>query len=292
MSVLLQEYVRRLVEREIKQHCRYERLIIKTLKSLGLSGRIKSANCTDSIAPDADIKLNGESYYVEVKQDEKARMGSTSMTFSYEDQAFGPAGLNRELSDMVAEMLNEMSDTSLLRGLNRLIKFLKQDAIIPRKVSQGFPMSGFLATSWVRAKKLGMLQMINRRFNSDISVVSRHYARKNTHYIQIGGWGLYSLGANPAGLPVPLLDGTVVLEIEAKKSGDIMGRIGSKAAFRVHARLQPNSPSPYTLDDPKSIEAMLTKLDQSDTSSLESAYDQDKLDATPRAKLPKVAHVR
>ncbi len=289
MSELLREYIGTLVEREIKNHCRYERLVIRTLKDAGINDKIRSANCTDSIAPDADIKLGGETYFVEVKASELARMGSASMAFSPQTQMFYPAGLNKDFSGMMADVLNSSGDGRLLKSLNRLIRFLKHDAIAPRKVSEGFPLSGFLSSSWEKAKKLGLLREINRHVDGDISVIARHYAAKNTHYIQIGGWGLYTLsGNNPVGLPVPQLDGSVTLEIEAKKSGDMQGRLASKAAFRVHARLQPANTSPYTLDDPESISAMLEKVEQSPQSDVELAHGRQ----ITRARIPKVAHVR
>lgn len=46
------------------------------------------------------------------------------------------------------------------------------------------------------------------------------------------------------------------LEVRLAKSGD-MGNGASKAGMRVQARLLAKNTSPYTLDDPDSIERML-----------------------------------
>lgn len=257
MTSELREYISLIIERVVADHCRYERTVIKTLDAAGVRGHIRRANCVDSLAPDADMRIGDEIYYVEVKASSHARMGSTSMGYSVSDREFYPAGLNRELSTMVVDALNASRDTSLSKGIERLVKFLKTHSTVKTPVSNGFPLSGFTPESWEDARELGLIQAINRRFSSDVSIITNHYARKGIHYIQIGGLGLFTLGdANPAKLPVPRLTGDVVLEIEAKKSGD-MGRETSKAAFRVHARLQPGGTSPYTLDSVDSIKALL-----------------------------------
>lgn len=117
-------------------------------------------------------------------------------------------------------------------------------------------MSGFSAEAWEDARNFGLLQAINRTFKSDISVIAQHYARKDTHYIQIGGAGFFRLSdENPANLPVPSVQGSVQLELRIAKSGD-SGNV-SKAGLRVQARCQTTNTSPYTLDDPESVKRML-----------------------------------
>ena len=97
-----------------------------------------------------------------------------------------------------------------------------------------------------------MLLPINKTLEGDMDVISNHYARKQTHYIQIGGAGFFRLGeANPANLPLPILNGKVQLEVRIAKGGP------PAAGLRVQARLLTKSTSPYTLDDPESVKAML-----------------------------------
>lgn len=261
---LLREYVQQvLIERGARDaaHCRYESLVVKTLRVAKAAGYIKRANCVDSNKPDADFVVNGENHYVEVKSDADARMGTASIGYSYPDKAFFPTGRDFAFSSMVADVLNETGDTSLIRGLHRLIRHLKQSAITPDKVVAGFPLSGFRAKDWQMAADFGLLAPINRTFNGDIRVIIDHYAAKDVHYIQIGGWGLFYLGNNPANLPVPQLSGKVRMRVAAMKSGDQPGRASSKAALRVYASIMPAAASPYTLDDLDSIREMMAYVD-------------------------------
>lgn len=248
---LLETYIKELLN-ELAPACRYENVVIKSLSAAGAIGRIKRSPCSDSQRPDADIKVDGETHFIEIKMSPHAQMGGGSVGYSLSDKRFTPAGQNSELSEMIAEFLNETNDSSLHRGLKNVLLFLSKKS---GKKMTSFPCSGFEPDAWTQAVQLGLLQMINRTVESTTNVIADHYARKNTYYIQIGGAGFFRLSeANPANLPVPPLSGKVKLEIRAAKSGDV-GEL-SKAGIRVQARLISLAKSPYTLDDPASIKKM------------------------------------
>lgn len=242
IRAILEQYT--LVERVAPQA--YERIVIRALKQAGAVGRIKRATTHDAWRPDADIRIGDAFHYVEVKANSHAQMGGGSV--SYEDGVFEAAGLNIEMSQAIADLLNDLNDSSLRKGIANLMRFLStKDHPITR-----IPMSGFNETRWAVAESRGMLVPINRTFESNVAVIAQHYARKNTFYIQIGGAGLFRLGeANPAGLPVPVLEGKVQLEVRLGKAGK------PTAGMRVQARLLARNTSPYTLDDPESIKKML-----------------------------------
>ena len=245
--------LRRLIREYSDTGCRYEGAVIKSLKLAGAAGYMKKAACSNSDRPDADIKVGGEVFYVEVKANSHAQMGGGSVGYSLTDRKFFPTGENRELSQMIVDILNDMNDTSLHKGLKTLMTHLGRSS---GKALTQVPMSGFSAQAWDDAKDYGLLQAINRTFQSDMSVIANHYARKDTHYIQIGGAGFFRLGeSNPANLPVPVLTGRVQLEVRIAKGGDT-GNV-SKAGMRVQARLATAGTSPYSLDDPESVEEML-----------------------------------
>ncbi len=250
MSNLLRETIRAILEQYVLvEHISpqaYERIVIRSIKQAGIGGRIKRATTHDAWRPDADMKIDGQYHYVEVKTDGHAQMGSGSV--AYRDGLYHPAGDNFELSQDVAETLNDLNDTSLRKGIKRLLAFLSTK----EKRFVSVPFSGFDNDRWEIAKKSGLLLPINRTFQSNVSAIAQHYARKNTYYIQIGGAGLFRLGEeNPANLPVPRLEGKVQLELRAGKS-DV-----GKASLRITARLLTRNMSPYTLDDVDSIKQML-----------------------------------
>ena len=121
---------------------------------------------------------------------------------------------------------------------------------------------------------------------SDTSFILQHYKSKEVDYIQIGGKGLYYLSSNPANLPIPQLGNTgLVIEMRPGKSGSkkrIDPETGEKvrvrtpsdtgegdfikasAPFRTSARLDGAglAQSPYTLDDPESIAAMMEERER------------------------------
>lgn len=252
---MLREFISTLLE--YTDACRYESSIIKSLKAAGVQGYMKRAACDDSSRPDADIRVNGEVYYIEVKSHDKAQMGGGSIGYSLRDKKFYPVGQNRDLSGMIVDVLNDMNDTSLQKGLSTLLKHLSQ---ANEKRFVDVPVSGFSPESWDEIRDFGLLQAINRTFESDISVIAQHYARKQTYYIQIGGAGFFRLGEeNPANLPVPVLNGRVKLELRLAKAGERAGVSTAAAGLRVQARLYARNSSPYTLEDPDSIKQMMTK---------------------------------
>lgn len=253
MQITLGE-LRQLIREYSDNGCRYEGSVIKTLRLAGVAGHMKRAACSDASRPDADIKVDGDYFYVEVKSNSRAQMGGGSVGYSLADRKFFATGANRELSQMIVDILNGMNDTSLHKGLKSLLLHLSKAS---GKTITDIPMSGFSAQAWDDAKNFGLLQAINRTFQSDMSVIANHYARKDTFYIQIGGAGFFRLGeANPANLPVPVLSGKVSLEVRVAKSGDT-GNV-SKAGMRVQARLIASASSPYTLDDPESVKKLIS----------------------------------
>ena len=55
----------------------------------------------------------------------------------------------------------------------------------------------------------------------DKTGIWEYYATKGVYYIQIGGYGLYYMSANPANLPIPPLDVTARVRIRLKAGSSI-----------------------------------------------------------------------
>jgi len=253
MSILLKEYINLLLnEKSGEGGAEYELMVFNAIKSAGAQGKMKQTAGFDANLPDADITINGVVYNVEVKMDGNAQMGGGSI--GWEDGSFFPAGKDLEAMQPIADALNASSDSPKVgSAIKELCNFLSKKS---RKKIVGFPMSGFLKAAWYEAVDVGLLVPINVKLGSDVSFISEHYKKKGTSYIQIGGQGLFHLGENPAGLPVPKLTGQVVLEVRAGKGGS-GGKETSNAGLRVQPRLKISKSSPYTLDDPASIREML-----------------------------------
>ena len=250
ICAILEQYA--LMERDDAGAHAYERAVIRSLKQAGACGRIRRATAHDAWRPDAEIKVGDGYHFVEVKKNSHAQMGGGSVM--YFDRTFEAAGSNIEMSQAIADLLNDLNDSSLHNGIERLLAYLSTR----KKEQVSVPISGFDEARWHKAVARGMLLPINRTFESSVAAIAQHYARKNTHYIQIGGAGLFRLGeANPANLPVPVLTGKVQLEVRLAKAGK------PTAGLRVQTRLLSSGVSPYTLDDPESIARMLAGTEAS-----------------------------
>jgi len=236
----------------------YENVVINALYEAGIQGNIKSGAGDASTTPDADMIINNEVHYLEVKLNDRAQMGGGSIGWKQDVGFFptgSPAAQNRVQE--VVEIMNQerdIFDTNIVT----FVDFLNSTGMpAGAKQVNGFPMSGFYVPAWGEASKQGLLKPLNKAIMVDVSFIFAHYAHKNVNYIQIGGHGLFYMQDNPANLPIPRLSGKTVLEIRVSRSGSKGSPFGSNGQFRVQARLNVNGNSPYTFDDPDSIRKML-----------------------------------
>lgn len=259
MRELLKEYLRLvLLEKSGEGGAAYEQTVFNAIKSAGASGNMKHTAGFDANLPDADIKINGVVYNVEVKMNGNAQMGGGSI--GMKNREFFAAGHDKEAMEPIVESMNSSQDADqLFDAIEMLTSYLNKNTKKVGKPVDGFPMSGFSTEAWSEAVKKGLLVPVNRKLESSIDFIANHYAKKGTSYIQIGGLGLFYLDSNPANLPVPKLSGSVTLEVRAARAGS-GGKPTTGAGLRVQPRLKITEKSPYTLDNPKSIKQLLSHV--------------------------------
>lgn len=259
MKELLKEYIGFILnEKSGEGGAEYETIVFNAIKAAGASGRMMHTAGFDASLPDADITINGSIYNIEVKMNGNAQMGGGSI--GMKNGEFFAAGKDIEAMEPIAQSLNSSPDApQLIDSIEKFCLFLNRKGKGVGKPVDGFPMSGFSTAAWKDAVEAGLLVPINRKLESSVGFISKHYASKGTSYIQIGGQGLFSLLENPANLPIPKLSGSVVLEVRAARAGS-GGRPTSSAGIRVQPRLKISEKSPYTLDDPESIRNLLNAV--------------------------------
>lgn len=255
----LREAVRAIVIVELAGGCAYETQVIRAIRKAGAAGRIRRGACADSTLPDADIRVNGRIYPIEVKADSHAQMGGGSVRYSVARRRFSCGSSCSDMSAAAVEMLEASEDSAALKdALDGLVAFLA-----PRTRSRElteFPLNGIRPRDWQAAVRRGLVAAVNRYMNADPTAVEAHYAAKGTHYIQIGGAGLFRLGeADPAGFGVPRLAGRARLEFRAVSAGGL-GKATTSVSLRVQARLAGVGRSSSTLDDPESVRALLDRV--------------------------------
>lgn len=255
----------------------YEGTVLRAIKRANVRGNITKGAGASAAAADADIKINGQVYKIEVKLDKNAQMGGSSVRF-------GAQGLHLVKPmepDTQAILVSAIS--SKAADLNKMIGYIAKQA--PRAINKrvaGFPMS-CTKDGWESAASKGLL--VNTKLQHTTDFISKHYAKKGIFYIQIGGAGLFYLAGNPANLPIPQLSGEIDIEIRSARSGSKLLKSGVEVVgggIRVQARLKTKGKSPYTADDPKSLLAMITAM-QTKTAASPKAVNPPK----PPAKKPR-----
>jgi len=232
----------------------YEAVVLDAIREAGFSGNILEGAGASAAAADADFRLGGKVYKVEVKLDSKAQMGGSSVRLA----AVAAPVLVKSTGDAVEDAL--LASVCERRG--------KFEALLARlseleegRVFTGFPVQ-CSKESWTQAKAEGML--VNAKVEADVSFIAKHYMSKGVFYIQFGDKGLFHLGKNPANLSVPKLTGSVKIEVRTARGGSKPLKSGTgrsvTGAIRVQARLSmpKGIKSPFTLDDAASVRALMT----------------------------------
>lgn len=230
------------------------------------TGDKPGAGFSNQGAGDLELKLNGKDFNVEVKMDAGAQMGGTSFKFDAKNGEIIPnAELPSEILDpMITAMKSKAGDIEkYVAAVNQLHAQLgidyKADGV-PIKVA--VPVRDKL-------KSGGLLKSINTKINIPSDFLIKHYNKKGVNYINIGkGAGLFYIGKNPLGLPIPEFKPEIQVEIRlAYAGGKVSFKVNGKeiparnGSIRAQSRLVKfKDKSPYNLDDPKSIQAMFAKM--------------------------------
>ena len=223
----------------------YENTVIGALKAAGYCGNITEGAGASAAAADADLKIGDDCYLIEVKKDAGAQMGGTSVRYIGGEFEVASDALEQDTVEMIVEALEPK------RGaIDTFLHFIG---------AEQFPVS-CTKEAWTTAKIAGLLKPINAKIRKDTEFIANHYKKKGIHYIQIGGAGLFYLSENPANLPIPKLDGQIDIELRAGRSGSKLNGEGIKVVgggLRAQGRLKFTGESPYTLDDPESVKALV-----------------------------------
>lgn len=182
----------------------YEGRVHQRLSARGLVPANFRPAGSDPNAPDAMFIYNGTAYKLEVKLDLKADYGQGS--FEYADGTWRLGGAQTAAADE-------------LRSLMRAVGI---EAFANREWGpRGAPNKGTVSNSEFTQE---MVSSDYRRFTDRFlsipsSALHSYYGAKQTYYIQIGGYGMYYMAANPAGLPVPQFNPGLRIRIRLKRGG-------------------------------------------------------------------------
>jgi hypothetical protein len=228
----------------------YEKQVISCLKAAQINGNISEPAGSSSHGADADFKINGQ-HNLEIKLNSNAQMGGTSVDITDE---YGGYSIHEPVNDDALEKAILESVKCNWTDIQYLLGFISG---IEGTDVRKFPLRCKKST-WTEAARRKLL--INDKIPFDTSFICKHYARKNTNYIQIGGAGLFYMQENPADLPIPKLQGQIIIEMRTGRSGSKLLASGERvvgAGLRLQGRLKTDNKSPYTLDSVESINDLL-----------------------------------
>ena len=202
----------------------YERSIFNKLKSKGITPRGSEPAGPNPNLPDATFIYEGQPYKLEVKLDLRADFGQG--TLNYVDGVWTLGGADTPEAEEMRRLLESVGTAEFAN-----LEWGKKG--IPNK---GTVETGNFTQEMVREDYI--------RFKDGFKIVNKkniwdYYAAKDTYYIQIGGYGLYYMSANPANLPIPQFNVTSRLRIRMKPSQSYpVYSYGFKTAILVQSKPQ------------------------------------------------------
>tara|TARA_R110000782_G_scaffold137156_1_gene229646 strand:- start:25 stop:1347 length:1323 start_codon:yes stop_codon:yes gene_type:complete len=281
----------------------YEQRVVDALAATGIQGSMAVAHA-DATGPDAEFVIEGQPYFLEIKLNSRAQMGDTAVRYypNRSDGRFElakPQALDEAAKEIVFAALAQKEEDILnwVEALRDPARPASEKWVSdPDKSALGFQTT---YRKYQAAKDNGLLLKAGAGYGKAPSIaapgniIKKLYASKNVHYIQIGGKGLYYLESNPANLPIPPFEGKINIELRPRPSGRIKTvaidpetqekvvtgyKVWSSpvdatdevihygGTYSVTARFisKDLQPSPYTMDDPTSIEKMLASTSAED----------------------------
>ena len=182
----------------------YEGRVFNKLKSKNLVPAGVTPAGPDASKPDAVFLFNKQKYNLEVKLDLATDYGQG--TLDYKNGAWELGGANTKEA---IEMRKILTTVGAVKFANTSWGY------------QGAPNKGTVENKDITEE---MVREDYRRFTDKflsvpLSSLYNYYAAKDTYYIQIGGYGMYYMAANPGNLPVPKFNGALRLRIRLKRGG-------------------------------------------------------------------------
>ena len=148
----------------------------------------------------------GRSYNLEVKLDLKTDYGQGTLNYSGGSWSLG--GANTAAADEMRRLLRSVGTEQFANQRWGIHGAPNKGTVMPEQFTQA------------------MVNEDYRKFRDNYltipsSALHSYYAAKGTYYIQVGGYGLYYMQSNPAGLDVPQFKPSLRVRIRTKRGSSI-----------------------------------------------------------------------
>ena len=213
----------------------YEAAVHRKLKDKGIVPLGFQPAASDPNKPDCKFIYKGETYNLEVKLDFKTDFGQGTLDYTPDGwvlggvQEFTKAGIPR-------------AGYAAAEKMRQLLRAVGTEEFANKKWGyKGAPNKGTIpnADFTLENKKQDQARFKDAYNPIDKTSIWDYYATKGVYYVQVGGYGLYYMSANPANLPIPPLDVTSRVRIRIKAGGSIpVYNYGFKTALLVQTKPQ------------------------------------------------------
>lgn len=209
----------------------YEERIHNKLKAKGIAPVGFTPAKSNPFAPDAMFMYSGRSNKLEVKLNLSADYGQGTLDYANGIWRLGGA---------------QTPEAEVLRDLMRGVGI--EDFVNAEWGPKGVPFRATIPADKFTPEmvKSDYIRFGNRYKVIPSSALHDYYAARGTYYIQIGGYGLYYMRANPLRLPVPQFNPGLRIRIRTKRGGSVpLNNYRFTTALQVTTR---PGKSPYDLD--------------------------------------------
>lgn len=176
---------------------------------------------SDPNAPDAMFIYNGKENKLEVKLDLKADYGQG--TLKYENGKWQLGGAKTAAAEEMRQLLRSVG----------IEKFANQ-----KWGPKGAPVKGSKPDKDLTQAdvKKDYDRFKDQFLTIPSSALASYYNSKGTYYIQIGTYGMYYMGSNPANLPVPPFNAGLRVRIRIKRGGSALPNYRFTTALQVTSK--------------------------------------------------------
>ena len=195
----------------------YEGVIHTKLKNKGLVPFGFKPAKSDANKPDGKFIYKGEIYNLEVKLDMQTDFGQGTLDYTSNGWVLGG------VQEFKADGVTPRDGYAAAEKMRQLLRSIGTEEFANRK--WGFKKAPNKInvpndSNFTQAMKDEDYKNFPSRYKPiGKKSIYDYYAVKNTYYIQIGGYGLYYMSANPANLPIRRFDVASRLRIRLKRGG-------------------------------------------------------------------------
>ena len=182
----------------------YESRVHNKLKSGGYVPAGFSPAGSNASAPDGMFIYGGTTHNLEVKLNLATDYGQGSLNYSQGVWSLG--GANTAAAQELRTLMRAVGVESFVNRVWGVQGAPNKGTVIPAEFTQAMVTEDYR-------------KFADKFLAIPSSALHSYYAAKGTYYIQVGGYGLYYMASNPAGLDVPQFTPGLRVRIRTKRGG-------------------------------------------------------------------------